>query len=125
VIVRLDIKTVHRCQVVALAWSRFNPSIRLLIAVKLMDLIVTPLAQSPRHSNSLKRKAGHSGQQSAVFQPDLRSLRHFYRIPSHQFRPTAVRRLMFLLDMISILDGLRPNWLLKGNDELSHWPATP
>jgi hypothetical protein len=83
VIVRLGIKTVHRCQVVALAWSRFNPSIRLLIAVKLMDLIVTPLAQSPRHSNSLKRKAGHSGQQSAVFQPDLRSLRHFYRIPSH------------------------------------------
>ena len=82
-IVRLGIKTVHRCQVVALAWSRFNPSIRLLIAVKLMDLIVTPMVQSPRHSNSLKGRPGHSGQQSACFQPDLRSLRHFYRIPSH------------------------------------------
>jgi len=48
--------------------------------VKLMDLIVTPLAQSPRHSSSLKGRPGHSGQQSAVFQPDLQSLRHFYRI---------------------------------------------
>jgi len=43
VIVRLGIKTLHRCQVAALDWSRFNPSIRLLMAVKLMDLIVTPL----------------------------------------------------------------------------------
>ena len=42
-IVRLGIKTLHRCQVVALDWSRFNPSTRLLMAVKLMDLIVTPL----------------------------------------------------------------------------------
>ena len=42
-IVRLGIKTLHRCQVVALDWNRFNPSIRLLIAVKLMDLIVIPL----------------------------------------------------------------------------------
>ena len=42
-IVRLGIKTLHRCQVVALDWSRFNPSTRLLIAVKLMDLIVIPL----------------------------------------------------------------------------------
>jgi hypothetical protein len=44
---------------------------------------VTPLAQSPRHSNFLKGRPGHSGQQGAVFHPDLRSLRHFYRIPSH------------------------------------------
>jgi hypothetical protein len=42
VIVRLGIKTLHRCQVVALDWSRFDPSIRLLMAVKLMDLIVPP-----------------------------------------------------------------------------------
>ena len=42
-IVRLGIKTLHRCQVVALDWSRFNPGIRLLMAAKLMDLIVTPL----------------------------------------------------------------------------------
>ena len=41
-IVRLGIKTLHRCQVVALDWSRFNPSTRLLMAVKLMDLIVPP-----------------------------------------------------------------------------------
>ena len=39
---RLGIKTLHRCQVVALDWSRFNPSTRLLMAVKLMDLIVPP-----------------------------------------------------------------------------------
>src|SRR6516165_1729824 len=37
--------TLHRCQAVALDSSRPNPSIRLLIAVKLMDVIVTPLAQ--------------------------------------------------------------------------------
>jgi hypothetical protein len=42
VIVRLGIKTLHRCQVVAFDWSRFNPSTRLLMAVKLMDLIVPP-----------------------------------------------------------------------------------
>ena len=41
-IVRLGIKTLDRCQVVALDWSRFNPSIWLLIAVKLTDLIGTP-----------------------------------------------------------------------------------
>ena len=44
-IVRLGIMTLHRCQAVALDSSRLNPSIRLLIAVKLMDVIVTPLAQ--------------------------------------------------------------------------------
>ena len=37
--------TLHRCQAVALDSSRLNPSIRLLIAMKLMDVIVTPLAQ--------------------------------------------------------------------------------
>ena len=44
-IVRLGIMTLHRCQAVALDSSRLNPSIRLLIAVKLMDVILTPLAQ--------------------------------------------------------------------------------
>ena len=44
-IVRLGITTLHRCQAVALDSSRLNPSIRLLIAVKLMDVILTPLAQ--------------------------------------------------------------------------------
>jgi len=37
--------TLHRCQAVALDLSRLNPNIRLLIAVKLMDVILTPLAQ--------------------------------------------------------------------------------
>ena len=45
-IVRLGIMTLHRCQVVALDWSRFK-SIRLLIAVKVMEVIVAPLAQTP------------------------------------------------------------------------------
>jgi len=46
VIVRLGTMTLQRCQAVALDDSRSNPSIRLLIAVKLPDFIVTPLAQS-------------------------------------------------------------------------------
>jgi hypothetical protein len=45
-----------------------------LIAVKLMDVIVTPFAQSTRDTGFDKKKPGHSGQQSAYFQPDLRSL---------------------------------------------------
>jgi hypothetical protein len=48
VIVRLGIMTLHICQVVVLDDSRFNPSIRLLIAVKLADVIVTPFAQLAR-----------------------------------------------------------------------------
>jgi hypothetical protein len=40
--------TLQRCQAVALDDSRSNPSIRLLIAVKLADVIVTPLAQFDR-----------------------------------------------------------------------------
>jgi hypothetical protein len=48
VIVRLGIMTFHKCQVVALDGSRFNPSTRMLIAVKLVDVMVIPLAQSTR-----------------------------------------------------------------------------
>ena len=59
------------------------------MAVKLMDLIVPPWLNRRKHRNSLKGRPSHTGQQSAVFQPDLRSLRHFYRIPSHQFRPNC------------------------------------
>jgi hypothetical protein len=40
--------TLHRCQVVVLGESRFNPSTLLLIAAKLVDVIVTPLAQQTR-----------------------------------------------------------------------------
>jgi hypothetical protein len=40
--------TFHKCQVVALDGSRFNPSTRMLIAVKLVDVMVIPLAQSTR-----------------------------------------------------------------------------
>ncbi len=69
VIVRLGMMTVHRCQVVAL--DGFNSSIRILIAVKLMDVMMTPLAQSIP-GFPFKGRLGHSGQQSAVFQPDLR-----------------------------------------------------
>jgi hypothetical protein len=39
-----------------------------------MDVIVTPFAQSTCDTGFHKEKPGHSGQQSAVFQPDLRSL---------------------------------------------------
>jgi hypothetical protein len=48
VIVRLGIMTFVKCQVVALDGSRFNPSTRMLIAVKLVDVMVIPLAQSTR-----------------------------------------------------------------------------
>ena len=54
-IVRLGIKTLHRCQVVALDWSRFNPSTRLLMAVKLMDLIVPPWLNR-RHTTILLKE---------------------------------------------------------------------
>ena len=54
-IVRLGIKTLHRCQVVALDWSRFNPSIWLLMAVKLMDLIVPPWLNR-RHTTILLKE---------------------------------------------------------------------
>jgi hypothetical protein len=40
--------TLQRCQFVALDERWFNPSIRMLSAMKLMDVIVTPLAQSTR-----------------------------------------------------------------------------
>jgi hypothetical protein len=40
--------TVHRCQVVALAGRWFNPISRMLMAVKLMDVIVPPTAESMR-----------------------------------------------------------------------------
>jgi hypothetical protein len=66
--------TVHRCQVVALDGCRLNPNIEILIAVKLMDVIVTPFAQSTRDTGFYKEKPGHTGQQSADFQPDLRLL---------------------------------------------------
>jgi hypothetical protein len=46
--VRLGIMTFHKCQVVTLDGSRFNPSTRMLIAVKLVDVMVIPLAQSTR-----------------------------------------------------------------------------
>jgi hypothetical protein len=83
VIVRLGIKTLHRCQVVALDWSRFDPSIRLLMAVKLMDLIVPPWLN--RRDTTILLKEGPATLVNKVpfFSPDLRSLRHFYRIPSH------------------------------------------
>jgi len=42
-----------------------------LIAVKLMDVIVTPFAQSIRDTGFYKEKPGHTGQQSGDFQPDL------------------------------------------------------
>ena len=45
-IVRLGIMTFVKYQVVALDGSRFNPSSRMLIAVKLVDVMVIPLAQS-------------------------------------------------------------------------------
>jgi hypothetical protein len=48
VIVRLGMMTFHICQVVALDGSRVNPSTRMLFAVKLLDLMVIPLAQSTR-----------------------------------------------------------------------------
>jgi hypothetical protein len=66
--------TVHRCQVIALDGCRFNPNVQILIAVKLMDVIVTPFAQSTRDTGFHNEKPGHSGQQSAYFRPDLRSL---------------------------------------------------
>ena len=50
--------TLQRCQFVALDERWFNPSIRMLIAVKLMDVIVTPLAQwTRRHRISIKEGA--------------------------------------------------------------------
>ena len=47
-IVRLGIMTFVKYQVVALDGNRFNPSTRMLIAVKLVDVMVIPLAQSTR-----------------------------------------------------------------------------
>jgi hypothetical protein len=78
--VRLGIITVHRCQVVAL--DGFNPSIRALTAVMLMAVMIMAFLDSidRRHRDSLKGMLGHSGQQSAGFQPDLRSLRYFCRL---------------------------------------------
>jgi hypothetical protein len=40
--------TLQRCQFVALDERWFDPSIRMLTAMKLMDVIVTTLAQSTR-----------------------------------------------------------------------------
>ena len=60
--------TVHRCQVVALDGCRFNPNFEILIAVKLMDVIVTPFAQSTRDIGFHKEKPDHSGQQIVHFQ---------------------------------------------------------
>ena len=47
-IVRLGIMTFHKCQVVAPDGSRFNPGTRMLIAVKLVDVMMIPVAQSTR-----------------------------------------------------------------------------
>jgi hypothetical protein len=58
--------TVHRCQV-ALDGCRFNPNFEILIAVKLMDVIVTPFAQSTRDIGFHKEKPDHSGQQIVHF----------------------------------------------------------
>ena len=45
--------TLQRCQSVALDERWFNPSIRVLTAMKLMDVIVIPLAQSTRDTGFL------------------------------------------------------------------------
>ena len=92
-IVRLGIKTLHRCQVVALDWSRFNPSIRLLMAVKLMDLIVTPLGSIAANTAILLKE----GPATLVNKVPFFSLicDHcdiFTASRRTQFRPTAVRR---------------------------------
>ena len=48
VMLRLGMMTRRRCQVVGLAVRRFNPSLRMLMAVKLIDVMVPPLAQAAR-----------------------------------------------------------------------------
>jgi len=47
--------TVHRCQVVALDGCRFNPNFEILIAVKLMDVIVTPSLNRPATPDFIKK----------------------------------------------------------------------
>ena len=108
-IVRLGIMTLHRCQAVALDSSRLNPSIRLLIAVKLMDVIVTPLAQCRDTAFPLEEGSATVVNKLPIFRLICDHCDIFTASRRTQFRPTAVRRLM--LDMISILDGLRPKWL--------------
>jgi hypothetical protein len=62
--VRLGIMTLQRCQFVALDERWSNPSIRMLSAMKLMDIIVI-LWLNRLATISIRGRRGHSGQQNA------------------------------------------------------------
>jgi hypothetical protein len=48
VMLRLGMMTCRRCQVVGLAVRRFNPNLRMLMVVKLIDAMLTHSAQAAR-----------------------------------------------------------------------------
>lgn len=58
VMLRLGMMTRRRCQVVGLAGRGFNPSFRMLMAVKLIDGMMPPLAQSAAAGAA---RSGHLG----------------------------------------------------------------